>query len=645
VPKLSVVVPFHNVERYIEECLGSLRAQTFEDFEVVLVDDGSTDASRATADRFVAADRRFRVVSQEQSGAGPARNLGVRHAEGEYLAFADSDDLVAPRAYSLLVDTMRATRSDIAAGNAGRFGARGVRPSWTHAEPFARTRLGTSLASHPSLIRDRMVWNKVFRRSFWDENQFEYAAISYQDYPVALAANLRAGAIDVLHPRVYYWRDRPTGDSTTQQVARMSNARDRVTSAHMVLDLLDRADVPEARALAHAYLVDVDLVALATALPHVPDVERGELLGLAQTLALRLDIQPHGRTQRLARLIHEGWREGDPEFVGALATWRRDGDRHALWRALARHGRLRDVPRVRAAIAPRRRRGSLLRPRALKTRVTTIERGADDLRVSARVILRHRVAARAHVAARLTDASGHRVRLHVDAVARDGDGMLVTISIPGPLVAPLPRGPLAPDVTVTLGPVRWRGRVRLPVRSVPPIWPIEDGGFLQPARVAGSWFLWLVPVPDPVVIEAVRVEGTSFVLTLSEPEGELVVSRPYPRADLVAPVRGGRAVIDLAELQATDMADSPVSRAQSRAIGFRPSPAAAETAAIPGAGTEEPEPVRQRWAGQRAPYLAVPLTQTTLGDEIFSIAAYPSGHARVDRVPAPAAESGGGLSR
>lgn len=645
-PKLSVVVPFHKVEHYLEECLVSLRAQTFEDFEVILVDDGSPDGSRAIADRFAARDRRFRVLSQEHSGAGPARNLGVRNAEGEYLAFVDSDDLVAPRAYSLLVDTMQATGSDIAAGNAGRFGARGVRPSWTHAEPFASTRLRTTIAVFPVLIRDRMIWNKVFRRAFWDDNGFEYAAISYQDYPVALAANLQAGAVDVLQPRVYHWRDRPTGDSTTQQVARMSNARDRVTSAHMVLDLLDRADVHEARALAHAYLVEVDLVALAAALPHIGEADRAELVGLARTLALRLDVQPRGRAQRLARLIHEGWRDGDPGFVGALATWRHDGDREALWRALAREGRIRDVPRVRTAITPPRRpHDSRLRSRTLKVTVTTIDQREDVLQVCARVRLQHRVAARARVRASLTDESGCRVHLPAEASARDADGILVTIRIPRALVASLSRVRRAPEITVTIGPVRWRGRMRLPVRSVPAIWRIDDGAFVQPARVEASWFLWLVPVPDPVVIESVRVEGASFVLGVSECEGDLVVSRPYPRADLVVPVRDGRATIDPAALQATDMADSPVSRAQSRAIWFRPSSSVAGGDADDDGGNDVPEPVRQRSIGLRPAYLAAPVTQARLGDDIFSVASYPTGPARVDRVPAPESNSAGGLSR
>ena len=91
---LSVVVPFYNVERYIEVSLESIAQQTFRDLEVIMVDDGSTDGSTVVAKSFAARDPRFRLVQQRNMGLGPARNTGARHATGQYLAFVDSDDLV-----------------------------------------------------------------------------------------------------------------------------------------------------------------------------------------------------------------------------------------------------------------------------------------------------------------------------------------------------------------------------------------------------------------------------------------------------------------------------------------------------------------------------------------------------------------------
>src|SRR6478609_294572 len=90
-PRLSIVVPIYNVERYLVECLDSIAAQTFTDFECVMVDDGSKDGSAALAEAYAAQDSRFRLVRQVNKGLGAARNTGIRHIdpEGEFLCFVD----------------------------------------------------------------------------------------------------------------------------------------------------------------------------------------------------------------------------------------------------------------------------------------------------------------------------------------------------------------------------------------------------------------------------------------------------------------------------------------------------------------------------------------------------------------------------
>src|SRR5919199_4012680 len=102
-PRISVVVPIYNVEPYLATCLQSLVDQRFTDFEVVVVDDGSTDGSRAIAEEFAARDERLRIVEQPNGGLGKARNTGAEHATGEFLAFVDSDDVLPPYAYNILV--------------------------------------------------------------------------------------------------------------------------------------------------------------------------------------------------------------------------------------------------------------------------------------------------------------------------------------------------------------------------------------------------------------------------------------------------------------------------------------------------------------------------------------------------------------
>ena len=128
-PRVSVVIPVFNVERYLDECLDSLEAQEVWDFEAILIDDGSTDASGAIAERRAALDRRLRVVHRRNGGLGSARNLGAGLAQGEFLAFLDSDDKLPPCAFSRLLRTLDRTGSDLASGNVHRFDGGGTWPA------------------------------------------------------------------------------------------------------------------------------------------------------------------------------------------------------------------------------------------------------------------------------------------------------------------------------------------------------------------------------------------------------------------------------------------------------------------------------------------------------------------------------------
>ncbi|MBB2909536.1 CDP-glycerol glycerophosphotransferase [Streptosporangium becharense] len=240
---LSVVVPFYNVADYIGECLASLAAQTLRDVEFVLVDDGSEDGSAAIAAEFAAGDPRFRILRQETMGPGPARNLGVRHARGTYLAFADSDDVVPERAYEALVGSLEETGSDIACGAVRRLTPDGLVPSSLHVKLFRKPRQRTHITGYPDLTRDRTVWNKVYRRSFWDERGLAFPAGLYEDAPVAVAAHVLASGVDLLNEVVYHWRLRETGDaSITQRRMEVSNLEERVASLRGVqLFLAERA--------------------------------------------------------------------------------------------------------------------------------------------------------------------------------------------------------------------------------------------------------------------------------------------------------------------------------------------------------------------------------------------------------------------
>ena len=92
---ISVIVHVYNVRRYLHQCFDSLLLQKYPSYEVILVDDGSTDGSGSICDEYAAADERFTVVHQPNLGLSAARNIGLAHADGEYISFVDSDDWVS----------------------------------------------------------------------------------------------------------------------------------------------------------------------------------------------------------------------------------------------------------------------------------------------------------------------------------------------------------------------------------------------------------------------------------------------------------------------------------------------------------------------------------------------------------------------
>lgn len=112
-PILSVVVPIYNVERFLPKCLDSILGQTLEGVEIVCVDDGSPDGSGEIADAYAMVHPNIKVVHQVNAGLGPARNTGIEHSTGSYIAFVDSDDWIVPELYSNLIETAYRTNADI----------------------------------------------------------------------------------------------------------------------------------------------------------------------------------------------------------------------------------------------------------------------------------------------------------------------------------------------------------------------------------------------------------------------------------------------------------------------------------------------------------------------------------------------------
>lgn len=104
-PKVSVIVPVYNAEKYLHECVNSILNQTLSDLELILVDDGSTDSSPVLCDQYAAQDARVKVIHKANGRAASARNAGLRAATGEYVAFVDSDDWISSDMYEKMLQT------------------------------------------------------------------------------------------------------------------------------------------------------------------------------------------------------------------------------------------------------------------------------------------------------------------------------------------------------------------------------------------------------------------------------------------------------------------------------------------------------------------------------------------------------------
>ncbi|MGL5910568.1 MAG: glycosyltransferase family 2 protein, partial [Phycicoccus sp.] len=389
----SVVVPFYGVEDYIRPCLESVRDQALADIEVICVDDGSLDRSREVADEFAAADPRFRVVAQANQGLGPARNTGVAAASGEYLTFVDSDDLVTRTGFARMVHSLERSGSSFAAGNARRFNnSSGARQSWTHRVAFAEKRVATHVTELPALARDRMVWNKVYRRSFWDEQGYRFPAIRYEDYPVTLKAHCEAVTVDVHADPVYFWRERESGDSITQLRFRHDNLQDRVRSAEMVLDDLDPA-LRAVRLETENALAEADLLTIYQSFGTVPDDEAEFLVELGLRLADRISPEVHAGRHAYDRIQLHALRAHDIPLLRELARYRAEvgllgrtrAERHP-WRPrrlefpFPGRGR-RGIPRSLYAVP--------WRQVSLGTSVTTVAWQGRDLVVRGTAEIRH----------------------------------------------------------------------------------------------------------------------------------------------------------------------------------------------------------------------------------------------------------------
>ena len=211
--RLSIIVPIYNVEPYLRRCIDSILAQTYRDFEIILVDDGSTDGCPAICDEYARKDSRVVVIHKENGGLSDARNAGLDVARGEYIGFVDSDDLIHPQMYEILIHSLETARADIAQCGMCCFGEEEqIVYKMLNGEALEITYLNAAelLANYYSDGRYRFnqtACNKVYRRAIFEKLRFPVGKF-FEDSYIHVDTMASSGKIAVTAVPMYYYLQR-----------------------------------------------------------------------------------------------------------------------------------------------------------------------------------------------------------------------------------------------------------------------------------------------------------------------------------------------------------------------------------------------------------------------------------------------------
>lgn len=217
--RISVIVPVYNVEAYLNRCVDSILAQTYQNLEIILVDDGTKDACDQICDAYAEQDPRIRVIHKPNGGLSSARNAGIDIATGEYLAFVDSDDWIEPDTYAHLLSA--AQRYDVKLVCAGRYdvsSATGEKKKGL-CPPREEVVTGVEMSRRIFLWEhmDSAAWDKLYHRSLFREIRFPVGKI-VEDVPIMYRIALDSGRVAMCDKPVYNYFHRP-GSITTAKIS------------------------------------------------------------------------------------------------------------------------------------------------------------------------------------------------------------------------------------------------------------------------------------------------------------------------------------------------------------------------------------------------------------------------------------------
>lgn len=214
-PQLSIIVPVYNAEHFLNACIDSILAQNFSDFELILINDGSSDRSGEICEQYAQKDHRVKVIHQKNQGQAAARNCGLETAKGSYIGFSDHDDTLHPDMFSVLVQQAIAANADIAAVSYEEKDIQGQTRNTAHSgEQFCwNNREGM----REFLARERMdiyIWTKIYSKTLLEQHMIRFeAGRNDEDFLFNHQAFLYAGKTVFTDQALYTYHVRATSES------------------------------------------------------------------------------------------------------------------------------------------------------------------------------------------------------------------------------------------------------------------------------------------------------------------------------------------------------------------------------------------------------------------------------------------------
>lgn len=208
--KISIIIPVYNVKRYLRKCIDSILAQTFTDYEVILVNDGSTDGSEEICAQYAMNDSRIIVVNQSNGGLSAARNTGLKIACGEYIAFVDSDDWIHKDMYRILYENSIKHDADIVMCGFSLTSSERVSeiiPLRPGVEILTNKEALLNLSQKSTFVKMVVVWNKLYKKELWKKLRYPEGFINEDNY-VSYKLLYNSNKVVLVEAAMYYYRQR-----------------------------------------------------------------------------------------------------------------------------------------------------------------------------------------------------------------------------------------------------------------------------------------------------------------------------------------------------------------------------------------------------------------------------------------------------